>query len=276
MRYHGGKWKLAPDIIRIMPAHKVYVELFGGSAAVMLRKQRMAAEVYNDIDGSIVNVFRVLQSVTATEELLRRLYFTPYARSEFDYAYAHPVDEIEWACKTIILSYFGFGTDAATRGCKTGFRANLSDLRALPSQHWAAWPDSLLAIASRMRGVLIENIDAINLVGRYDTEDTLFYADPPYVLSSRSSFMRSSGNGFRHEMKDEDHAALASELCSAKGMVIISGYHTDLYRELYAGWHSIQVDSLAYSAKPRTEVLWINPAAHARRPQLLFAQENHG
>ncbi|HFC10149.1 MAG TPA: DNA adenine methylase, partial [Chloroflexi bacterium] len=80
LRYHGAKWKIAPWIIQHFPPHTTYVEVFGGSAGVLLRKPPAPIEVYNDLDGEVVNFFRVLRE--RPEELARAVEFTPYARAE--------------------------------------------------------------------------------------------------------------------------------------------------------------------------------------------------
>lgn len=78
LRYHGGKWKLAPWILRHLPPHRVYVEPFGGGGSVLLQKPRSYAEVYNDLDGEIVNLFRVARE--RGEELAQAVELTPFAR----------------------------------------------------------------------------------------------------------------------------------------------------------------------------------------------------
>ena len=113
MRYYGGKWLLAPWIIGHFPAHRTYVEPFGGAASVLLRKPRSAAEVYNDLDGEIVNMFRVLRSPAQARELIRLVRLTPFARTEYEDAYLSDGDPIEQARRTLLRSFAGFGADSA-------------------------------------------------------------------------------------------------------------------------------------------------------------------
>src|SRR3954470_24963100 len=84
LRYHGGKWKIAPWIISHFPPHRIYVEPFGGAASVLLRKHRAYAEVYNDLDDWAVNLFRLLGDEQSAERLRRLLELTPFARTEFE------------------------------------------------------------------------------------------------------------------------------------------------------------------------------------------------
>ena len=99
LRYHGGKWKLAPWLQLFFPAHRVYVEPFGGGASVLLRKPRSYGEVYNDLDAEVVNVFRMLRD--RGPELHNLLTLTPFARAEFKLAYETSADPLEQARRTI-------------------------------------------------------------------------------------------------------------------------------------------------------------------------------
>jgi site-specific DNA-adenine methylase len=90
LRWHGGKWRLAPWIISHFPMHRCYVEPYGGAGSVLIRKPRAYAEVYNDLDGAVVGLFRVLQEPTSAARLLDLLRLTPFARAESFYDEALP------------------------------------------------------------------------------------------------------------------------------------------------------------------------------------------
>lgn len=266
LRYHGGKFRLATWVIEFFPRHACYVEPFGGAASVLMQKPRVAAECYNDLDGSVVNIFRVLRDRDAALELRRRIELTPFARAEFDWSYEEPTDPIDAAHKLIVRSFMGHGSDSATRGCRTGFRSKLSEGRALPALEWSNWSDAIPTFTERLRGVVIENRDATEVIRRLDSVDTLFYVDPPYCHSTRSALVGRSSktHGYRHELTDDDHARLASVLRTAKGMVVLSGYPSDLYdRDLFKGWERHHRDAQADHGKTRTEVVWLNPACSA-------------
>ena len=248
MRYYGGKWRIAPWVISHFPTHKIYVEPFGGAASVLLRKPRSYAEVYNDLDGSIVNVFRVARDHGA--ELKRLLEMTPYARDEFELAYEDTEDLIERARRTLIRSMMGFSSVGALR--KTGFRSNTTRSYTTPATDWTGYPAALEGIIERLRGVVIENKDALKVMASQDTPDTLHYVDPPYVLSTRDD------KEYRHEMDDTQHRELGAFLRDLKGRVIVSGYESPLYDELFAGWVKREKDSVADQARRRKEVLWMN------------------
>lgn len=274
LRYHGGKWKLAPWIIENMPPHLVYVEPYGGGGSVLLRKSRLAAEVYNDLDGRVVQVFRILRDPEKAALVRRRLSLTPFARAEFDSCYEPAIDEIDEVCKTIMLSLMGYGTDSITRKYRTGFRSKLSDQRATPAASWSSYWECVDAFVERLRGVVIEQRDAAEVMARMDTAQTLFYVDPPYVISTRAAMLNGheSTHGYKHEMTDADHQALAVTLRELRGMVMLSGYPSPLYEELYGDWQRLECGALADGAKRRTECLWFNDAAWHRRPQMELMQ----
>lgn len=261
LRYHGGKWKLAPWILQHFPEHGVYLEPFAGAASILMRKPRVAAEVYNDLDDGVVGLFRILRDPARAAELRRLVDLTPLARSELEWAMAPAANDMEAAHKLILRSFLGRGSDAATRTCRVGFSTLLSDERALPAQAFSKWPEAIATFTDRLRGVVIENRPAVDVIRMFDTPSTLVYADPPYLTETRSSMIgRSSGHGYKHEMSDEQHAELSTVLRSAQGMVLISGYPSTLYEKLYSDWDCVSTGHRAEGSAVRTEVLWINPA----------------
>lgn len=258
VRYHGGKWRLAPWIIEQMPEHRVYVEPFGGGGSVLIRKQRSYAEVYNDLDGEIVNLFRVLRD--QGQKLREALHLTPFSRSEFVESYEPTEDVVEQARRTVVRSFMGFGSNSHHRA--TGFRANAHRANTTPAHDWMNYPEALPAIIERLRGVVIEQKNAVEIMAYHDAPTTLHYVDPPYVTTTRDR-----GTDYNFEMNDADHRNLSEALQSLKGMVILSGYDSPLYAELYAGWQRIERKALADGAKERTEVLWLHNCTQ-RQPDL--------
>ena len=256
LRYHGGKWLLAPWIISNFASHRVYVEAFGGAASVLMQKPRSYGEVYNERDGEIVNLFRMVRERGA--ELVAVLNATPFARDEFLLSYEPATDDLEQARRTITRSFMGFGSAGAC-GARTGFRSNSNRSGTTPAHDWANFPESLLAIMDRLRGVVIENKDAAAVMLQHDSPETLHYVDPPYVLDTRSVGNPHYKKGYRYELTDADHRALATTLRALVGKVIISGYACEMYdRDLYADWHRVERRALADGARERVEVLWMN------------------
>ncbi|CAN7583646.1 DNA adenine methylase [Devosia sp. LjRoot16] len=268
LRWHGGKWLLAPWIIGFFPPHRIYVEPFGGAASVLLRKAPAYAEIYNDLDEDVVTLFRVLREREAALELQRLLRLTPFARPEFEAAWQPSDNEIEQARRLIIRSFMGFGSNAHSdrgRGHKTtGFRANSSRSGTTPAHDWKSYPDALDAMMARLQGVTIERRPAQQVMASHDWADTLHYVDPPYMHATRSKKNPyDAKHQYRHEMSDGDHADLLKFLGTLKGMVVLSGYPHPLYDAALAGWPRFERESLADGARPRIEVVWINPACAA-------------
>lgn len=274
LRYHGGKFRLAPWILQFFPPHRVYVEPFGGGASVLLRKDRCHAEVYNELDGEIVNLFCQLRD--QGDEMLRRLTFTPFARDEFLTAYEACDDPIEQARRTLIRSFMGFGSAAAS-GQTTGFRANSNRSGTTPAHDWANLPGALQAVIARLTGVVIENREAMACMLAHDSPNTLHYVDPPYVHSTRNASSRT--RAYKHEMSDDQHRKLASGLRNLTGMVVLSGYPSDIYDiDLFGDWERFERAAHADGAKDRTEVVWLNQACSAALEQShggLFAQSSN-
>lgn len=252
LRYHGGKWILAPWIIGHFPIHRVYVESFGGAASVLLRKHRTYAEIYNDLDGEIVNMFRVLR--TDGQALRSALELTPFSRTDFVESYVPTDDPLEQARRTIVRSFMGFGSNSHNRA--TGFRSNSNRSGTTPAHDWRNYPDNLGAIIERLRGVCIENRNALEVIAAHDSSVTLHYVDPPYVSSTRDK-----GSDYRHEMDDAAHRHLAAALHDLSGMVCVSGYPCALYEEIYADWRRVERSAHADGARDRVEVLWMNYAS---------------
>ncbi len=268
LRWHGGKWKLAPWIIRHFPPHRIYVEPFGGAGSVLFQKTRCYAEVYNDLDDEVVNFFEVLRDETMAARLVAQLVMTPFARREFEAAYAETYDPVERARRLVIRSFMGFGSDGSNSEWRTGFRANSNRSGTTPAHDWANFPAALRLAIERLRGVIVEHRHAHKCIAAHDGPETLIYCDPPYVHSTRSRKSRRKGEGgvaaYRHEMTDDAHADLLAFLRTVKGMVVLSGYACALYDEALPDWRRIERAAHADGARDRTEVLWINPAANAR------------
>lgn len=267
LRYHGGKWVLAPWIISHFPPHRIYVEPFGGAASVLIRKDRCYCEVYNDANGEIVNVFRVLQDPETAEQLRRKLYLTPFARAEFALSYEPCDDSIEQARRTIMRTFMGFGSNAHNTRARTGFRANSSRSGTTGSHDWAHYPEQVRAFTERLRGVVIEQREALDIIHQHDGPTTLFYCDPPYAHAARGA--NQAANYGPYEMADADHIELSDALHGIQGMAVVSGYRCDLYDALYADWERIDRAAYADGARARVESLWLSPGAQMARRTLL-------
>lgn len=266
LRWHGGKWKLAPWIISHFPPHRIYVEPFGGAASVLLRKDPAFSEIYNDLDTDVVNLFSVLRNERAAARLIDVLRLTPFARAEFDESYEPTDDPIERARRLIIRSYMGYGSDSAHTSGNTGFRAQSPQSGRSPEKDWFNYPPALAHVVARVVSIVIECRPAIAVMARHDSPQTLHYVDPPYMPETRSTKSRKGGEKYhvyQHELTSQEHRELLEFLRSLAGMVVLSGYPHDLYEEMLEGWQRIEMATHADGGRPRTEVLWLNPACAA-------------
>ena len=256
VKWHGGKYYLAPRIASLLPAHHTYVEPFGGAASVLLNKAPSLVEVYNDLDGRITRLFRVLRD--HGQEFVRRASLTPYSEAEFKECLlsSDKKDEIEMARMDFVrwrLSIGGRGD--AFSFTQHRVRRGMADV---VSGFLSAIDDELPMIIERLRRVQITQRNALDVIRKWDSPETVFYCDPPYVHASR---VRSDVYG--KEMSDDDHRALLSLLGKCKGKIVLSGYATQLYEEFLGEWHVMKFDMANHAAggrvKARTcEMLWLN------------------
>jgi DNA adenine methylase len=259
IRYHGGKFRIADWIISHFPRHKTYVEPFGGGGSVLLCKEPSQIEVYNDLDGEVVNLFRVLRNPEQRMQLEKQLYLTPFARAEFHLAYEDTDCPVEQARRMIVRAQMGFGSAGATKG-STGFRMAGGRQKNYEIQLWDQYPNRLAEYAQRLKQVLIENQEAAKIIRLYDNEDTLFFIDPPYVRSTRTANVVA----YRYEMSDSDHIELLDQLNQVKGKILITGYDHEIYNEKLSHWNKLtkQVQASGnMGGVSRKECLWINPRA---------------
>ena len=225
----------------------------GGGASELLRKDRSYCEVYNDLSSEMVNLFRMARD--QGEELRRIVELTPFAREEFELSYEATEDPLEQARRTMVRCGMGVGSTATSARHKTGFRGSATRRGTHPGTDWAGLGINLTEVIERLQGVVIEHRPALEVIQYYDSPLTLHYLDPPYVPSSRTW---QSGKGhYQHEMDDADHIELARVLQGLEGAVIVSGYPSELYEDLYKGWARAEKESLTDAAAHRTEVLWM-------------------
>lgn len=263
MRYHGSKWKIAPWVISHFPEHNTYVEAFGGSASVLLRKPISNNEVYNDINNEVVTLFRVLRDNKAAAELAKMVTLTPYSRVEFEMAQLPADSDIEVARRLLVRANMAFGSGGATYQVG-GFRTYTNRPGKSLAAHWRETEEKIIMVANRLANVIVENKDAASLINEHARKETLFYLDPPYLHNTRNA----APEAYKDEMTDEEHLALLliiKSLAEAdKGMFVLSGYASEMYDDtlLNNGWRkqSRQVSASGRSGGiVRTECLWLSP-----------------
>ncbi|MCL1960582.1 MAG: DNA adenine methylase, partial [Desulfovibrionaceae bacterium] len=182
---------------------------------------------------------------------------TPYSRREFERAFEKATDPIDRARRAIVRCYMSFHHTALFNPKKSTFAdARHNRGGSSKSSEWASYPRTLASVCRRLRGVIIEHSQAERVIRVQDSPDTLFFVDPPYVASTRDKNAK-----YRHEMSDEQHAALLTQLRGIKGRAIITGYASGLYDGLLHGWQRFERPHYAGGSGPqaRTEVMWISP-----------------
>jgi len=262
LHYPGSKWSMADWIISHMPPHTTYLEPYFGSGAVFFSKPPAQLETINDIDGDVVNLFRVIRD--RPDELARLVYWTPYSREEYYTSCDREgEDELERARRFLVRCWMA---RSGVTNRISGWRNRYNKIGTDPIKQWNELPVKIKEIAERLKSVQIEQQPAVELIRRYNRDDVLIYADPPYPLSTRS------GRMYKHEMTDEDHAELLDVLDEHPGPVLLSGYDNTLYNERLRHWRREERKALAEEGRIRTEILWINPVAaeHAGRQLTLF------
>jgi len=258
--YLGSKQRLALWCEAMLPSHRIYLEPFAGSAAVLLAKQPSAIEILNDIDGELIRFFRLLRDHPA--DLIRACELTPYAREELHLAKAAPsehTDEVELARRWWVRSV----QSVSGAGHGWSVTLNRSASRAATA---VSMVERMRAVAMRLRNVQIECRPALEVLDSLASPGAVVYCDPPYLGSTRRAGAETAGRDYRHDMAGEDqHRQLAKALNACQAAVLISGYPSSLYDELYEGWWRAERPTLKMTANvsgggltPATEVVWSN------------------
>jgi len=249
LKYPGAKNRIAPWIIDHIPEHSVYVEPYLGSGAVFFNKKPCKIETLNDLNSDVINYFKVLRNNPS--ELIRLLELTPYGRDEYNYAYIQNDNDtdIEKARKFVVKCFMGFG---CSNLYKNGFRSSQQTNSPHTTKAWNELPETLKKATIRLKNAQIENLSAIEVINRYNTEDVFIYADPPYLLDTRKGYL------YKHEMTDEQHIELLELLVKHPGKVMISGYENDLYNSILEGWEKAYKNTTAEQGIQRQEIIWMN------------------
>ena len=255
--WYGGKFSHLGWLLPLLPDCHHYCEPFAGSGAVLLNRRPAPLETYNDLDGDVVNFFRVLRD--KPDQLISKLQLTPFSREEFFYSIhdkdsSDPVESARLFFVRARQVRTGLAQTASLgrwANCKTASRAGMAGVVS----RWLGGVAGLQEIAERLLRVQFENRPALDVIEKYDHPGTLFYCDPPYIHSSRGDKA-----AYRYEMSDREHVALAKRLSGIEGKAAISGYRSPLQDELFADWYRFDAPvKSAHSIKAdRQECLWMN------------------
>jgi len=255
--WYGGKFSHLKWLLPLLPQCHHYCEPFAGSAAVLLNRDPSPVETYNDLDGEVVNFFRVLRD--DKQKLVEAIGLTPFSREEFHGALhgGHGLAAVERARRFFVRARqtrTGLAQTASLgrwANCKNTSRAGMSGAVS----RWLGSVEDLPHIALRLLRVQIENRPAPDVIRLYDSPRTLFYCDPPYVHSTRGD-----RKAYGYEMDDQGYRELAGVLRAAAGMVALSGYRCDLLDTLFQGWACAEAPAKTCHSikKMRREALWMN------------------
>ncbi|GEM_PF-456255 len=264
LKWFGGKNNQLNKLLPVVPPHRIYCEPFGGSAALLFAKEPAPVEVYNDLDSELVNFFRVLRDKSKFPEFIRQVELTLYSREDYDDCRKNleSIDDDVERARAFFVSIrqarggiFGAGWSCTIGESQGGMAGAV--------KRWLRIGGLLEKVHKRLQVVQIEHQDFRKLIGRYDTPDTFFYLDPPYMAETRR------GGSYRREASDSDHEDLVRVLLELKGTALLSGYRNELYEQLEnAGWTRKEYEVKSQPAAPsksgkktsRTECLWLSPA----------------
>lgn len=268
--YYGGKTGMAPLIASLMPPHKTYIEPFFGSGAVLFAKTPATCEVVNDLDNNVATFFRVLRD--RPDELVDACALTPHARTEYEAAdLTEHLDDLERARRFWVRVNQSF---AKTTSTATGWSVTTARNQSVPGSILGRL-GRFTAAAERLMQVTIECCDAAALVTRLATPDTVIYADPPYLASTRNGRDRIASD-YSHDMGDDTgHERLAQALHDTDATVLLSGYPSPLYDRLYTDWWRMDIPVRVHSSNSvtvergqRVECIWSNRPLHHPAPTL--------
>ena len=258
--WYGGKFSHLDFLLPHLPGDALhFCDVFGGSAAVLINRAPAPVETYNDLDSELVNFFSTLRHPSLGEELLKQIALTPFSREELALACGREtgLEPVERARRFYVRARqtrTGLAQTASARRWAHCILTSRSGMAGAVSR-WLGSIEGLSQIIDRLLRVQIDNAPALEVIQRYDTPDTLFYLDPPYVHDSRGD-----KHAYYGEMSDTDHTELAELLKAIKGRAVLSGYQSDLYDSLYHDWNRVDApEKTCHSVRqPRKESLWMN------------------
>lgn len=226
---------MAKWITSYFPFHRRYVEPFCGAASILFAKERSYAELINDKSKEIYNLFCVLRDENLSQKLIDLLRLTPFAKDEYLACFEYTADKVEQARRLIVRSFMGMFADSVNpSNYVSGFRSDLRRKGGIPSHLFAKYPEYLSFFIERLKGVVIQNIDAFDCIKKYDDQETLFYLDPPYIQELRT---QSKIHQYFYEMSLDQHKELIDLCLHLKGNVAISFYDHEVYETLAKnGW----------------------------------------
>lgn len=253
LKRKGGKWKHSNRLLELIPDHKLYVEPYFGSGAIFFKKKGCNLSVLNDIDGDVVNLFKVIRDKPL--DLAYAIDMTPYSREEYNDCYKEDgnINSIEKARRFLVRSNMAFGV---TSSYKPGWRiSGVKDSvrrEARTNKEWNRLPNSIVNISAMLKNAEIECRDAIEVIEKYNNDNVFMYIDPPYVLSTRYR------DYYKHELSDEDHIKLLEVINKSKAKIMLSGYDNEIYSRYLNEWTKLSFKVAGEKGIIKVETLWMN------------------
>jgi len=251
LKYPGAKNRIADWITSYFPEHDVYLEPFCGSAAVLLNKEPSRLETINDIDGNVVNLFKVLRNPHTAGQLCNLIELTPWSRVEYEQSRTMITnDPVEKARLFMVRSWQGI---SGGQRYATGFKHSVVSKGPRCTNAWNILPDTIAEAGKRLKNVQIECGDGIHLIKKFDVPGALIYIDPPYPHGTRKNYL------YKYEMENSDHMLLLEAVSRCENAdIIISGYSCDVYDDRLSEWNKVTKNTRAEAGQSRTECLWMN------------------
>ncbi len=267
LNYYGGKHYHRRRIIPLFPQHHTFVDVFGGGASILLGKQPSPVEVYNDIDGRVHNFFSVVGDSDLCQKLMQKTGVAGYDRRLFNECIARCesgaiADPVEAAWALLVCCKQGRNGLGRKPSDFSYSKVGTSNDMSVKTSAWRNLPRVIAEAGDRLQRAIIENLHWAEAIKRYDSKETLFYQDPPYLPETRTT---NSRQAYRHEMSYSDHVRLLIAISQVQGKVILSGYDSELYSQLLSGWTRIEFHAVTRAGNTisngkrakRTEVLWM-------------------
>lgn len=263
----GGKQYMLDFLFPLIPQHQHYIEVFGGAASLLINKPQSYLETYNDIHSGLVNFFRVLQDREKFAKLRFMFEYTIYSREEYEKCknWETELDDVKKAYK-----FFYLITNSFSGTLGGGWSYIVKKSRSMPAKKMHSKISQLKSFHERFKFVQIEHMDALKVLSKYDSPDSFFFVDPPYIPEKRYKDL------YQHESDKEYHEKLLKKLLKARGKVLLCGYQSDLYDSYLVGWEKMYFNGVCHAQKKkschaeyrehRQEVIWMN----YRKQQLTF------
>lgn len=250
LKRYGGKYHFLKHLLPRIPEHKCYVEVFCGAAHLYFAKTPAKVNVLNDIDSDIANFFRVLQDKTTYDKFMHKLKHTPYSRELYELSYQSykmEIGSVDKALHWFTILHQSFGSKVIRRGFSRSSKC--SSAKSFKNLY-----NTIEKCVDVLKNAVIENVDWKECIRLYDTPNTFFYLDPPYVHSTRTDIRE-----YKHEMINEQHQSLVDTLQNIQGKYLLSGFENKIYEPLPNIEHFAHRSNTGQAGeRQRTECLWSN------------------